>query len=166
MHCGWHTWSNEGEYRSDIRKYKFPQTGTNDWNKLSADCVNSNNVNMVKKNWLMMSSGTYCFGQYLLKSFICNFFVVAVAAVWAVNLSCRISRPRSLCVSPPRSWASRAGTVASAARPSVSATRCDSCTLTWRTKRRGLCDIHIMQLYECDSTESVQEYWKRLAAPH
>ena len=34
--------------RLDIRKYLFSHRTINEWNKLSTDCVNVNNVNMLK----------------------------------------------------------------------------------------------------------------------
>ena len=34
--------------RLDIRKYSFSQKVINEWNKLSNDCVNASNVNMLK----------------------------------------------------------------------------------------------------------------------
>ena len=33
--------------RLDMRKYSFSQMVINEWNKLSNDCVNASNVNMV-----------------------------------------------------------------------------------------------------------------------
>ena len=35
--------------RLDIRKFKFSQKTVNEWNRVSADCVDANNVNMFKK---------------------------------------------------------------------------------------------------------------------
>ena len=32
----------------DIRKYSFSQRKINEWNRLSADCVNASSVNMFK----------------------------------------------------------------------------------------------------------------------
>ena len=34
--------------RLDIRKYSFSQGTTNEWNKLSTDCISASNVNMFK----------------------------------------------------------------------------------------------------------------------
>ena len=36
--------------RLDIRKFSFSQRTVNEWNKLSADCVGANNVNIKKKS--------------------------------------------------------------------------------------------------------------------
>ena len=36
--------------RLDIRKFSFSQRTVNEWNKLSADCVGANNVNIKKTN--------------------------------------------------------------------------------------------------------------------
>ena len=36
------------QFRLDIRKYSFPQTTINEWNKLSAYCVTASIVNMFR----------------------------------------------------------------------------------------------------------------------
>ena len=38
----------KGQSRLDFRKYSFSQRIVNEWNKLPADCVYSNSVNMFK----------------------------------------------------------------------------------------------------------------------
>ena len=39
----------KGQSMLDVRKYYFSQRTINDWNKLSADCVHSSSINMLKK---------------------------------------------------------------------------------------------------------------------
>ena len=38
----------KGQNRLDFRKYSHSQRKVNEWNKLSADCVHSSSVNMLK----------------------------------------------------------------------------------------------------------------------
>ena len=36
--------------RLDTRNFLFSQTTVNEWNRLSADCIGANSVNMLKNN--------------------------------------------------------------------------------------------------------------------
>ena len=38
----------KGQSRLDVRKYSFSQSTVNEWNTLSADCVHSSSINMLK----------------------------------------------------------------------------------------------------------------------
>ena len=38
----------KGQCTLDIRKYSFSQRTTNEWNKLSTDCITASSVNMFK----------------------------------------------------------------------------------------------------------------------
>ena len=51
----------KGQNRLDFRKYSFSQRTVNGWNKLSADCVHSSNVNVSKNridNYLVIAGYT------------------------------------------------------------------------------------------------------------
>ena len=43
----------KGQRRLDVGKYSFSVRITNEWNKLSTDCVYTNSVNMFKNNYLL-----------------------------------------------------------------------------------------------------------------
>ena len=38
----------KGQSRLDVRKYSFSKKTVNEWNKLSADCMLSSSINMLK----------------------------------------------------------------------------------------------------------------------
>ena len=44
--------------RLDIRKFSFPQRTVNEWNRLSADCVGANSVNIFKNKIYLRWRGT------------------------------------------------------------------------------------------------------------
>ena len=51
----------KGQSRLYVRKYSFSQRTVNEWNKLSADCVHSSTINMLRTeyNYLIRTGYTY-----------------------------------------------------------------------------------------------------------
>ena len=43
----------KGQSGLDFRKYSFCQRTVHEWNKLSADCVNSSSINITLDNYLV-----------------------------------------------------------------------------------------------------------------